>query len=100
MHHHAVKPNDSMLFFTVVGIVCLIFGCLVPLFNMMFSPLLSALFGLAFMLIGGVCSMMGVGAYLHGLDEAYFQGTCGTQQNQGATDEPLHLHHDQCTHHH
>lgn len=77
MHGHALKVSDSTRFFTVVGVVCMIFGCLISLFDLMYSPLPSAILSLLFLIIGGVCSMVGVGGYLQAMDDAYISSPSG-----------------------
>ena len=77
MHGHALKVSDSTRFFIVLGVVCMIFGCLITLFDLMYNPMSSAILSLLFLLIGGTCSMVGVGGYLHAMDDAYISSPPG-----------------------
>lgn len=71
-HSHANKVSDSTHFFTFVGVACLIFGALVSLYDLMYEPILSALLSIMFLVVGGVCSMIGVAGFLHAIDVEHF----------------------------
>ncbi len=65
------KELSSIKFFTLTGIITLIFGVSVTLFDIMYHPILSSLLGLAFIAIGSVCSLIAVGKFLKNMDSKY-----------------------------
>ena len=66
-HDHS---NDK--FFGLIGILTIVFGASIALYNMMHSPVLSGIAAVLFLLLGGVCSMIAAGGYFRYLDEKFF----------------------------
>lgn len=56
-------------FFTIFAFIGIGFGCAIALFDLMFSPVLSALLGLAFIFVGSACAMVAAAKFLQALDE-------------------------------
>ena len=60
---------SSIKFFTIYAFICIGFGCVIPLFNIMSHPIFSALAGLMFIFIGSGCAMFAASKFLQQLDK-------------------------------
>ncbi len=60
---------SSIKFFTIYAFICIGFGCAIPLFNLMFHFIFSALAGLIFIFIGSGCALFAAAKFLQQLDE-------------------------------
>lgn len=67
-----VHDHDIDKFFGLIGFAFILFGAAISLFDLMFSPILSGIAGLLFILSGGVCLMLATGGFLKYLDEKFF----------------------------
>ena len=68
---HLIGPSSQIKatkFFGVFGIIFIIFGASVPLFDLMHNAILSAITGLIGLTIGGCCSMSAVGNFLQHIE--------------------------------
>ena len=63
------SKDNNIKFFAVVGMIVMAIGAIVSLFDVMYEPVMSALLGLTFLMIGGVCVMLAVWQYLMALDQ-------------------------------
>lgn len=73
---HPIPASDEerhSKFFMSVGGGCMLLGALIALLDIMHNPVFSALAGLLFLFIGGVCVMLTVGYYLKDYDEKYIE---------------------------
>jgi len=67
------SPTDTstMKFFAIIGVLTFAFGTCVALFDIMYYPVLSALLGVMFIVVGSTCLMIAIGKFLRSMDDRY-----------------------------
>ena len=61
--------SSSTKFFGIIALITIGFGSAIALFDLMFSPVLSALAGLVFIFFGSACAMIAAAKFLEAMDQ-------------------------------